>query len=210
MSAQLDLALAERAQLGKKFGRLLVVSFSDKNRGGSRFLCKCDCGNERIVYEHNLRSGCTKSCGCLAKEQTIKRLTTHGHKANRETPTYRAWTNMVARCGNPSHQSYKYYGARGIAVDPRWLEFANFLSDMGERPHGKTLDRRDNSKGYSPDNCRWATRKEQENNKRTSKFVHYRGESLTVANLSEKTGVPYKKLWKRLKAGWSVEEAARI
>lgn len=122
---------------------------------------RCECGTERIVGYDNLRRGRSISCGCL------KRL--HGHARGdngRPTPTYISWQAMRTRCSNPNCKDYLHYGGRGIRVDPRWDTFANFLSDMGKRPPGQTLDRVDVNGNYSPTNYRWATSQEQAANKR--------------------------------------------
>lgn len=117
-----------------------------------------------MTYTNGLRSGHAKSCGCLHSEIVAKNKTIHGQL---KTPAYFSWQAMIGRCTNPNHIAYPWYGARGIKVCESWLTFANFFADMGERPEGTTLDRKDNEKGYEPGNCRWATRQEQDANRRT-------------------------------------------
>jgi len=148
---------------GQRFGKLIPIKCVGKDRRGNcLWLCKCGCGNKKIIPGNNLRGGRTKSCGCL----TLK----SGHSKSR---IYMTWNDMIQRCNNPNHLNYKDYGGRGITICNRWLEpikqgFLNFLNDMGECPRGKSLDRIDNNKGYFPKNCRWATPKEQNRNMRTN------------------------------------------
>lgn len=152
---------------GIRFGALVVKNLHEKIKAPSgvtmvKWFCECDCGKTTITYQSHLRSGHTKSCGCLRVEEN----TTHGKRA---TKTYNSWDKMIQRCTNPNNTGYYRYGAVGITVCDRWLEsFDNFLEDMGERPEGMTLDRIDGSGGYYKENCRWADLTEQNFNRRKS------------------------------------------
>jgi hypothetical protein len=153
---------------GERFGRLVVLALcSERSRWRKAiWLCRCDCGAECIVVGKELRSGRSRSCGCFRREVSRKRMTTHGHSRTR---VYRCWCAMLQRCFYPNGQAYSRYGGRGITVCERWRNFVNFLADMGEPPRGKSLDRIDNDKGYSPENCRWATHAQQNLNRRPAK-----------------------------------------
>lgn len=155
--------------VGTKYGKLTVVAPAGRSthkRPKPLWLCRCDCGNEKLVLGEGLKSGHNKSCGCAAGNYK------HGHSVGRynggsESPTKQTYNSMVARCTYQRHRAYPRYGGRGITVCARWLAgFENFLADMGERPDGHTLDRIDNSAGYNTDNCRWATPRQQYENKR--------------------------------------------
>ena len=162
---------------GQRFGRLVVLGDDGtrNNRGKIKWLCQCDCGTILYVHRSSLRSGNTKSCGCLFKEKLIKRNTTHGlYRGNnvtniQGTPLGNTWILMIQRCYNPNATGFERYGGRGIEVCLKWLGeggFEQFCNDMGPRPEGKTLDRTNNNDNYKPTNCRWATITEQQNNRR--------------------------------------------
>lgn len=145
---------------GQRFGRLVAQRLHDVRNGKRRWSCRCDCGRDVIATQTNLRFAHTTSCGCLASERRTK----HGRS---RSATYRSWQMMWQRVkGNGSVADFERYTLRGITVCDRWASFENFFADMGERPDGTSLDRIDNDRGYEPDNCRWATRKEQSNNTR--------------------------------------------
>jgi hypothetical protein len=154
---------------GQKFGRLTVIEFKDVKNENSRFLCKCDCGNEKIVYGNHLKTGNTQSCGCMKKENMSNLI--HGlHK----TRFYEIWRGIKTRCLNKNHRSYKYYGKKEIEISDDWLNFEKFKKDMyksytkhcekfGEKD--TTIDRIKNTGNYTKNNCRWATWELQFRNK---------------------------------------------
>jgi len=196
---------------GTRFGRLSVLKempvFVDSaGRRRRKFQCRCDCCNVTIVHLVSLRSGASKSCGCLQKERHADALTKHGMW---QSPEYNIWIGMKSRCANPTDPVFHRYGGRGINVCDRWREsFAAFFADMGPRPSpDHSIDRIDNAKGYSPGNCRWATRKEQNRNRRDNRLLTFGGQTLCLAEWAEKTGIHYNTLHGRLSRGYTVEQA---
>lgn len=146
---------AKTIEPGTRFGKLVVLGYMEDPRPGAYWLCQCDCGSEVTRAGGSLRAGLTISCGCAQKPRGWYR-----------SPAWHSWWGMKNRCLNPNDTHYEYYGGRGITVCDRWLEFTNFLADMGERPAGLTLDRVDTDGDYEPGNCRWATWSEQRMNQR--------------------------------------------
>lgn len=154
---------------GLVYGRLKIL-YSDTIKGHPFYLCICECSKEIVSHLSDLKRSHTRSCGCLQKEKVQTqgfRNKTHGMVNSRE---FRSWEAMKRRCLNQKDPSYKNYGGRGILICDRWMKFENFYEDMGKRPEKMSLERINNNRGYSKDNCKWATMKEQQNNKRDKKI----------------------------------------
>lgn len=194
MGAPIDL-------LGRQFGRLVVVAPAEGRRspnGKARryWHCRCECGQELDVLASNLTCGYTTSCGCLQKERAIEANQTHGDTDGR---LYNVWCSMKARCFNPNEPAYHRYGGRGIAVCDEWKDdyaaFKKWAMALGydpEAPRGQcTLDRIDNDKGYSPQNCRWVTQQEQMNNVSYNHRLEYQGDVHTMAEWARIFRMPY-------------------
>lgn len=195
---------------GQRFGRWTVISRAQSTpAGGARWLCRCECGTDRIISSGCLRNGHTKSCGCLNSEITSARNRTHGLSKD---SAYQSWGSMIKRCLNPNCKAFGDYGGRGITVCERWLKFENFYADMGPRPSDKhELDRFPNNDGnYEPGNCRWATVAEQARNRRSNRLLTFRGETLTLTEWSERTGIDRGAITARLKRGWSIERTLTL
>lgn len=202
---------------GKTFGRLKVIKpVSEKITSETKFLCECSCGKKKEIVGRSLTKGLTLSCGCYRNERVGETNSTHGATKVGANPDllemYRIFSNMWSRCTNSSAKNYRDYGGRGINVCSRWESFEVFLSDMGERPTKEhSIDRVDNNKGYSPENCRWATWVQQANNKRNNLTVEYQGRTVTVKQLARRLGINYYSLRARItRFGWSVEDAATL
>lgn len=206
----------------KRFGRLTAIKFAyskkDSNGVPVRYwVCKCDCGNTLITRVASLRSGSTKSCGCLHTDKLIERNYKHGLS---DSTLYNSWSNMKERCLNPNHPKYMYYGGRGITVCEDWLDFeifkkwalSNGFKDEKKRVRNRlSLDRINVNGNYEPSNCRWATDSQQANNKRITKRYFFQGKSLTIREWANETGISYHTLYSRLnECGWSVENALLI
>ena len=182
-----------------------VVSLPENpKRRRVKWMCECECGNMTMVDSTALRTGTVRSCGCLKTEMWNKARTKHGKHG---TPEYSAWLGLRKRCNNPNGTKYQNYGGRGIVVCERWDSFENFLSDMGERPSAKhSVDRIDNDGNYCPENCRWATMKEQSRNKTTTRLIEFDGRSMCAVDWGDYLGIRHATITQRLHRGWSVED----
>ena len=191
---------------GKKFGRLTVLSIQEPKAVRSKWFCVCDCGKNIVVEVSSLRNGRTKSCGCYRQDKSKERMTTHGL---RKTRTYRIWAAMKTRCLNHNAPAFMSYGNRGISICERWSSsFVNFLEDMGEAPDNCSIDRINNNLGYSKENCRWATVKQQNTNRRSTRFFEYKGELVSLTDISIANNICQSTLWRRIyKQGLSLQDA---
>jgi hypothetical protein len=195
--------------IGRRFGRLVVEEYVGKaSNGQSLWICNCDCGAITTVRGGNLSGGQTKSCGCLARDILSTRRTTHGHsKSGKVSKEMNCWMSMIKRCERLYDAGYVDYGGRGIKVCERWHKFENFFEDMGPCPPGMTLERIDNNGDYCKENCKWATRVEQQNNRRSIKWVEYKGETKNLTQWSKALGINISTIRQRLYTyGWSVEK----
>lgn len=192
---------------GKKYGRLTVIERTQNKGKETMWICLCDCGNKIVVQGNNLKSGHSKSCGCYNSEATANRNYKHG---KRHTRLYTIWSGMRRRCYEVTNPKYKDYGGRGIVVCEEWKDdFNNFY--LWSMSHGYkdnlTIDRIDVNGNYEPSNCRWATNKEQANNRRSNKLYSYKGKTQNISQWANEFKIPYHKLHERLKKGWNIDKA---
>lgn len=207
---------------GQKFGKLTAIEFVgvDANRN-AQWRFKCDCGREIVASGSRVRNGHTKSCGCLQKERASEIIQNYNKGPSYKQPTrythggsktrlYDIWVHMKLRCDNSNRDNYKYYGGRGIKVCKEWREdfssFRDWALSHGYKD-GLTIDRIDSNGNYEPDNCRWATVKEQQNNKRNNRMITIDGKTKTMAQWANEKGINYKSLANRIYHGMSVNEA---
>lgn len=193
-------------RIGERYDRLIVIgrapnkSATDTN---ARWICRCDCGRQTVVYGQDLQRGKVRSCGCWNAEKRVK----HGMS---RTITYRTWKAMLQRCENPDNESYCNYGGRGIYVSEEWHSFEAFYADMGDKPPKMSLERIDNNGPYSKGNCKWATMKQQLNNRRINRSITAFGRTQTISQWAEETGLKWHTIRDRIdRHKWPVEKALK-
>lgn len=181
----------------------VLIETEPNKRSQAAYRCKCKCGSIKVVLETSLLRGQSKSCGCLRFE-TGRINITHGAT---NTAEYRVWAAMKRRCYNPNSRDYHNYGGRGITVSKDWMQFKNFLRDMGKRPSPElTIERKNTNGDYEKDNCRWATWGEQARNRRDSYMLTLSGKTLCVPDWSSETGIPISTIRNRIRLGWTLQE----
>lgn len=193
--------------IGSKFGRLTVLSRADNIKQFSAWLCKCECGTEKVIRGTALRAGKTVSCGCYLREIHL----VHGRKRSnslKRDRTYNSYASMKSRILNPNDPAYHKYGGRGIKICKEWLNggFLQFLSDMGERPNGTTLDRIDNEGDYCPSNCRWANPRQQARNRRSTRLITAFGKTMSLSEWALELNTKHYKIAYQLQKGLAMEE----
>lgn len=189
--------------LGRTFGRLTVTGYAGSAGGKALWDTKCQCGNTKTARGSELRRGSTTSCGCWRREKAAAAKTTHGMSQH---PAFIVWRNMLVRCEKEGSQAWANYGGRGISVCPRWQRFESFWADMGPTyAPGLTLDRLDNMRGYSPENCAWRTHKEQARNQRANRMIDTPKGEMLLCEAADMTGIKKTTLHYRWKNGWPAE-----
>jgi hypothetical protein len=215
MSSEARGAIVRSDLSGKRFGRLIALQYDHTGLVGNVkvpaafWLCQCDCGNKVVVQAGNLKSGTVRSCGCLARENTIKRNkenATHGKSHDR---IYRTWQGMLNRCHRTNDKKYPLYGGRGITVCEDWHDPCKFISWAYTNGYTDklTIDRIDKDGNYCPENCRWVDYKVQNNNRSFCHYIKYNGMTKTVSEWAEYLGISVNALFNRLRRNWSIERA---
>lgn len=177
---------------GQRFGNLTAVKRLSKGKYGFNWECRCDCGETYEVLARSLKSGNTFRCAKCAKAAIGDGNRKHGMS---DTKIYRIWASMIGRCENPDNARFSDYGGRGVTVCERWHTFENFYADMGERPAGMSIDRVENDKGYEPENCRWATIVEQNNNRRSNVIIEVDGQARTLTAWARHLGISRRRFY---------------
>lgn len=192
--------------IGKTFNRLKVLKETNNPERHKRFECVCNCGNIIFTSLHKLKSGHTKSCGCLKTEKFKDRVTKHGFSSTR---LYHIWYDMVGRCENSNYKNYHRYGGRGISVCNEWKKFIVFRQWALSNGYSEklTIDRLDNDGDYKPSNCRWATRKQQSKNRSNNNLITHNGITETITDAAKRYGLTTQSIKYRISKGWSIKEA---
>lgn len=198
---------------GQRFGRLVAIERVGRKGSSATWLCRCDCGKEKVISTHVLREGKAQSCGCLRLERFRAKMVKHGGTIKgQEERLYTILKGMKRRCHNAKDRKYHLYGGRGIAVCDEWLgedgyvNFRAWAMANGYRDD-LTIDRIDVNGNYSPWNCRWITLQEQNLNRRNTRYVTYRGEKRTLKSVADECGIYEEALASRLNLGWTIEKA---
>lgn len=202
--------MAAKNILKKKFGRLIVIQFAFIKNESAYWKCICKCGKNKIIKGYSLRSGATKSCGCLhneiAKITQNKNCYKHGKS---RTKIYITWKQIRIRCYKKTDKAYKNYGGRGVKC--LWKTFEEFYKDMGDKPSDLySIERINNNGNYCKKNCKWATKQEQALNRRTSHLLTYKGKTQNMKTWARELKIPNRTLWWRINAGWSIERALNM
>jgi len=190
---------------GIRFGKLVVIEKDENNKRKNYWLCKCDCGKNKSIFRGHLTANRIDHCGCLSFQKKSAINKTHGET---NTRLFKIWNGMRDRCRNPHNHSYSRYGGRGISVCTEWSDFLTFKTWALFHGYNDTLsiDRIDNNGNYEPENCRWATNKQQANNKRNSQIITYNDETYSLSEWSEKLKIPIETLRARVRKNWSIEK----
>ena len=202
--------------VGKQYGLLTVAEAGKSKYGGRLWLCKCDCGKEVLVQTAQLNNGRKKDCGCVNKKRFVENIIPLAHKANQKykvnsaSRLYSCWSGMMSRCSNEEDRYFKDYGGRGISVCKEWESFDNFADWALSNGYADnlTIDRIDVNGNYCPENCHWATWKEQANNTRRNRYFEFNGEKKTLSQLADKYNINYRLLHERVVTeGWDLFRA---
>ena len=208
--------MTDNERICRRFGRLVVVGIRRERRGKRDMIiahCRCNCGREKDVFWQALADGRVKSCGCLNRELAAMRGRESTKHGGSRTRLYRIYSSMRERCYRPQHMHYANYGGRGIDVCPEWRgDFAAFREWAMSHGYADNLsiDRIDNDRGYSPDNCRWADAKTQCGNRRTCHMLTVDGQTHTLSEWARISGIKNSTIRERLKRGWSIERALGV
>lgn len=195
--------------VGRTFGMLTVLR-RVRTESRNQWLCRCECGNETAVSSGSLNAGTAKSCGCSRGVFVGDANRRHGQTGANRTRTYTTWMAMTKRCRDENGESYHRYGGNGISVCEEWLDFEKFYADMGDRPAGTTIDRIDGNLGYFKENCRWATAREQANNRISNRKIIAFGETHNISVWARRYGLFISVISSRIARGWSTEDAVSL